>query len=98
MDKAITAGLIMNEMMINSYKHGFPGDTKGSITISLAKDGDQISLEVADDGVGLQESNDILKSESLGIELIRILVEQLDGEIQQNTGECGLCYKIYFEG
>lgn len=98
LDKAITTGLILNEMMTNSYKHGFPGDAKGTITINLEKQDPLIKLVVSDNGVGLDKPQTEIDSDSLGMELIRVMVDQLDGEITSSSSPQGLSYAITFEG
>ncbi len=51
-DSAVPFGLIMNEFITNAFKHAFPGDARGSLTVSLKMQGDLLVLEVRDDGVG----------------------------------------------
>lgn len=94
-DRMIPLGLIMNEMISNSLKHAFD-DSRGKISIvaNITNDG-QCVLEYADNGKGLPEDFDINKSESLGMQLIVMLTEQLDGEIvHQNSS--GLSYTLKF--
>jgi two-component sensor histidine kinase len=79
MDKAITCGLIINELLTNSYKHAFP-DGQGKITISLDKKGDKMELTIRDNGIGIE--NHILENRNtFGFDLIDIMIEQLDGNI-----------------
>ena len=86
-DTAIPCGLVINELITNSLKYAFPGDIEGKITIKLhqSKDG-VIVLEIADNGIGIQEDKDLLNSGSLGIQLIKSITEfQLLGEIDFQT-------------
>jgi PAS domain S-box-containing protein len=81
-DKAIPCGLILNELLTNALKHAFPSDRQGSVSVELLPTTQGgISLVVADDGVGIAEDFSIEKSRSLGMQLVRTLVEQLGGEI-----------------
>jgi len=81
-DKAIPCGLIMNELITNSLKHAFPGERPGTLRVSLERDGEAgIRLMVKDDGIGLPDGFDMVRSDSLGLQLIRILADQLDGTL-----------------
>ncbi len=78
---AIPCGLIINELVSNSLKHAFP-DGKGEIRIALYPVNDSIELDISDNGVGIPEDIDFKTTETLGLRLVTILVEdQLDGEI-----------------
>jgi PAS domain S-box-containing protein len=86
---AIPCGLIVNELVSNAFTHAFPGERKGTITISLRSPEPQAyELTVSDNGIGLPEAIDPHTTTSLGLHLITILVEdQLKGEITvERTG------------
>ena len=82
-DTAIPCGLIINELISNSFKYAFEGREKGTIGIYYNKleDGKQ-QLTVFDDGIGISDSLDITKTRSLGMKIIHKLVKQLDGELE----------------
>ena len=82
-DQATPLGLLINELISNSLKHGFPEDRKGAVTIRLKKtDEDEIELVVGDSGIGLPEDFDWRNTDSVGFKLVTILAEgQLDGNI-----------------
>ncbi len=88
-DSAIPLGLIVNELLTNSFKHAFPEDRKGVIQITcqhLAKD--RILLEVADNGIGLFEfDKEDNEGGGFGTQLIDLLIHQLDGSIMTINGE-----------
>ena len=95
-DTAIPCGLILNELVSNSLKHGFPNDTPGEILIQLDANADQsFSLIVQDNGVGFPEAVDFKKSKSLGLQLIFGLAKQLQGAIEMSGNQGTLC-KITF--
>jgi PAS domain S-box-containing protein len=98
-DVAIPCGLIINELVSNSLKHAFPAEKKGEIEISLSSTGeDMIELLVRDNGVGIPEDIDFRKTESLGLHIVDILVEnQLHGEITMNKNN-GTEFRIRFRG
>jgi PAS domain S-box-containing protein len=79
-DQSLSCGLIINELVVNAYKHAFPDQQEGSIRVSLLRDpeGDAL-LSVSDDGQGLVESLQDSSRQGLGTSLIRMLVKQLRG-------------------
>jgi two-component sensor histidine kinase len=96
LDQAIPAGLIMNEALSNAYKHAFPQDTPGTITVdSRSDDGTHMELAVTDTGPGLPEGFDPAKVSSLGFHLILALTEQLSGTLSID-GKPGTTIRIRF--
>jgi len=81
-DSAIPCGFIINELVSNSLKHGFPDGRQGCLRITLDSEPDgTVRMGVGDTGVGLPEGLDFRKTESLGLQLVCTLVEQLHGSI-----------------
>lgn len=78
---AIPLGLIVNELLTNSYKHAFIGRKSGNIDIKLVRDDDRFVITIKDDGVGLPDDFTFEETDSLGLELVSALTEQLDGSI-----------------
>ncbi|MGB8309274.1 MAG: PAS domain S-box protein [Methanoregula sp.] len=80
-DRATTAGLIINELVTNSFKYAFPPDfdcmaLRGApctIRVSLAKEDGTDVLRVSDNGCGFPESFDPFSSKSLGLKLVNFL-------------------------
>jgi two-component sensor histidine kinase len=84
--QAVPCGLILNELISNALLHAFPDLKEGRITISINRTADnQIILRVGDDGTGIPESFDIYHPQSLGLQLVNILTEQLEGKIFVST-------------
>jgi len=86
-DKSIPVGLILNELLSNSYKHAFVNRKEGNIKIEIYKLDDVYQFKYSDDGVGLINYN--MKSfKTLGMHLIHRLANQLqtEVEIQNNIG------------
>lgn len=79
--KAVPAGLMLNELLSNCYKHAFPGRNSGNIFIRFKKPGGQCMLEVEDDGVGLSGDFKMENQESLGMTIIQSLAAQIDAGI-----------------
>ena len=99
MDFAILCGLIINELVTNSIKYAFPDNRKGEIEIAFRQtDENNFELVVSDNGVGIPEDLDIRKTQSLGLRLITMLVDdQLEGEINLVRGK-GTEFQIKFKG
>jgi len=77
-------------------KHAFPKGEGGDIRVLLHKvDDKDFELSVSDNGIGLPEVEDRKKSGSLGLTLVRLLTEQLEGSLDIST-ENGTCYRIRF--
>ena len=94
-DMAIPCGLVLTELISNSLKYAFPDGRKGEIEISLDSDGKKFTLVVKDNGKGFPADLDFQNTESLGLQLTNMLVEQLEGSIElDRTG--GTTYKIIF--
>lgn len=96
LDQAIPCGLLVNELITNSLKYAFPDGRSGEITINLTEQKNRINLSIGDDGIGLPADFDILNSDTLGLQLVSTLVEQLDGEIEVDNTK-GIKYLITFE-
>ena len=95
-DTAIPCGLIINELVSNGLKYAFPDGRAGQVCVELRADDDtEYTLVVGDNGVGLPGDLDFRKSDSLGLELVRTLTDQLEGTIDLNTRD-GTEYRITF--
>ena len=80
-DHAIPCGLILNELITNSIKYAFPAAESGIISVALRRlDGGYAELSVSDTGVGLPEETE--SKGTLGLTLVRVLSEQLEGELE----------------
>ena len=82
LDISIPVGLIINELVTNAIKHGFPGSKTGIITIHLKSENNFVFLELKDDGVGFAPGVDFENSHSLGLQLVNTLIEQIEGKFE----------------
>ncbi len=100
MDTAIPLGIIVNELVSNSFKHAFIGKDNGRMYVNLRreKNGERINsrekikyegcksasfiVKISDDGIGIPKSIELENPNSLGIQLVTTLVDQLDGELE----------------
>lgn len=93
-DLSINLGLIITELISNSYKHAFIDRMDGLIQIDLSRNGEKYQLVIADNGVGMEhESND---PESIGLEIVKGLIEQINASVQISSNG-GLRYEITFQ-
>jgi len=95
-DQAMPCGLILNEVISNAFKHAFADGRKGTITIALRMEKEQVRVEARDDGAGLPEGFDEERDGGLGLELIGLLTAQLDGRMERRS-EGGVSYLLTFE-
>ncbi|MBW7895518.1 MAG: PAS domain-containing protein [Opitutaceae bacterium] len=87
LDQAIPCGLIVNELVTNSLKHGFAGAQRGEVCVSLQPVGrGAVQLVVSDTGAGLPVDFDLEKTDSLGLRLVTDLARQIGGELQFAAG------------
>lgn len=95
-DFLVPLGLLANELITNSIKHGFQGVENGEIVIKISNPGNQIIMQYEDNGCGLDAKASLEKG-TLGILLIDSLSEQLGGAYElQNSGN-GLHYNFRFK-
>ncbi|NEO33883.1 MAG: hypothetical protein F6K36_26405 [Symploca sp. SIO3C6] len=96
LDTAILCGLLINELISNSLKHAFPGQTSGEISINFSTNSEsKLSLIFKDNGVGLPAELDIQQINSLGLRLVRALTRQLKGKLQMHSNN-GVLFQIEF--
>ncbi|HUW40655.1 MAG TPA: PAS domain S-box protein [Rectinemataceae bacterium] len=79
--RAISLGLIANELLTNCFKHAFPGGRAGKVRLELRTGQDRLILTVSDDGVGLSSPGLSATAATMGMMLIRELVDQIGGSI-----------------
>jgi PAS domain S-box-containing protein len=94
-DTAIYCGLIINELVSNALKHAFPAGGPRELCLSFCTDGDRSTLTVSDNGVGLPPDVELDKTESLGLQLVTMLTQQLGGTLELDQGR-GTTFKIAF--
>jgi len=87
-DTIIPLGLILNELISNSFKHAFPDDRKGELTIGLRRVQNQLQLTVKDDGIGSNTSME--GANSFGMRMINSLARKLEATVDFNFTE-GTC-------
>lgn len=75
-DQAVPLGLVVNELITNAVKHAFPDGRTGEIRLVLRRDGGELELIVADDGVGLPDWIDAHHSRTFGLQITANMIEK----------------------
>jgi len=102
LERTIPCGLLVNELVTNSFKHAFPAERHGEIVIELSEDADgYICFCVADNGIGLPSDTEVAAYSSLGLQLVPLFVDQLHGELtiaRENGTRFGVRFPKRFIG
>ena len=93
---AIPLGLIINELVSNSMKHAFPNTKSGKIRVEFKEDSNHCILEVSDTGVGFPSDIELGKTDSLGLQLVTSLTQQINGELELERSP-GTTFRITFK-
>jgi two-component sensor histidine kinase len=96
--QAVTCGLLINELLLNSLKHAFPGGRTKEVQVQLSCEESEstIRLRVSDDGIGLPADFEMKRSRSLGFNLVSDLAGQLGGRIEIDNGP-GAAFTLVFK-
>jgi two-component sensor histidine kinase len=82
MDSVTPCGLIVNELLVNCVRHAFPDGRPGRVRVDIALENGLYRLRVADNGVGFPAHLDFRNTASLGLQLVNLLAEQLNGGVE----------------
>jgi PAS domain S-box-containing protein len=98
-DTTISLGLITNELVSNSFKYAFANIANCKIDVSLKKfDIKNLVLSIKDNGKGLPSGFDYKNTESLGLQLVCLLTEQIQGKLEVKSSDKGTTFSIIFPG
>jgi two-component sensor histidine kinase len=95
-EKAVPAGMILNELITNSCKHAFGYNEPGQIRINITQVDSKLSLTYADSGKGFQQILDDRQSGPIGMRLLNLLIKQLNGTLKHESTPSGTVFKIEF--
>lgn len=80
-DTAVPVALIVNELLTNSYKHAFPDGRTGSVRLDMEVEGNEVRIDVADDGIGLPD--EVARGGGgFGLNTVRNLTRQIRGRLE----------------
>ncbi len=100
-DDAIPCGLIVNELVSNCLKYAFPAAAEGTarnkyqVRVRMHSAQDWVTLSVSDNGVGFPKEVDFRRTESLGMQLVILLTDQLKGQVTLDKGD-GTSFVVTF--
>jgi PAS domain S-box-containing protein len=95
-ETSVPCGLIITELVSNCLKYAFPNQKEGELKVSLKSVGNEYKLIISDNGIGIPENIDFFNTESLGLQLVNSLTDQIDGKIEFNRDN-GTEFKITFK-
>ncbi len=95
-DRVIPCGLLINELVVNAFKHAFKKDSKGILEVKLLSENGSIELSIADNGPGLPEGFDLGSESNLGSLLIDTFAKQLNAEINIKNAGVGSKFSFTF--
>ena len=97
-EASIPLGLIVNEILSNSYKHAFPDGRAGNIRITFKADRESgnYCLVLQDDGIGLPAGHEIGHYKSMGLQVVQILCQQIEGNLEM-INDHGITFTITFK-
>ena len=85
LDTAIPCGLIINELISNALKYAFKDRKDGQLDVTVKTKGNGIQIVISDNGKGFPDNVDFRNTESLGLQLVVTLVDQINGKIELET-------------
>lgn len=95
-NKAVPAALVINEVVTNAFKHAFSERAHGNIRFNIVDLGGSIEIKITDNGKGI-ESENLVKSQSLGMQLIREISSQINGNYTYKKVKDGTEFRLVFE-
>jgi PAS domain S-box-containing protein len=95
-EAALPIGLITNELLTNAFKYAFPNESGGNIVLGLRQlNAEQVELTIRDDGIGLPDQFSFEEQSTLGMFMVRLLIEQLYGKLEI-LNDKGTTFRITF--
>ena len=99
-DTIIPCGLILNELLSNALKYAFPKGRKGMLEVSLTDNGDKTcTMNIKDNGIGLPEGLDIYNTDTLGMQIVTSLCQQIEASLEvSNDGGASFIITFSIKG
>ncbi|MGK7391094.1 MAG: sensor histidine kinase, partial [Candidatus Cyclobacteriaceae bacterium M2_1C_046] len=97
-NQAVPCALIINELVVNALQYAFEKGRKGELEVTLKSEGEMVTIFVADNGLGLPHNFEEMAVESTSQQIITQLVNQLNGDLQIESGkDKGTVFEIRFK-
>lgn len=94
-NQAIPCALLLNELITNSFKHAFPNSQTGTVSVKLQENDQTIDLRISDNGVGFDVASALDNTNTLGLTLVKKLINQIDGDVEIDA-QNGTSFHITF--
>ena len=91
---ASSIGLIVAELVTNSFKYAYMDGQSGIVDVSLQKSDNGWSLEVADNGAGLPPGFDVTQSKGVGMRVVNALVSRMNAKLRTNSNPGRTSFRI----
>ncbi len=88
---AVQLGLIVNELVTNSFKYAYPGESGGIVRVEITQRDSGLEIIVSDDGIGC----DAESKPGLGSKLVRLLAKQLGGKVERRHSASGFTTAVF---
>jgi PAS domain S-box-containing protein len=95
-DTAVSLGLILNELLTNSFKYAFQDGSSGTVRVDLNSRDEKVNIEISDDGTGIPAGITFENSKGLGMTLVNMLSKQINGSVENIHVEKGTLFRIQF--
>lgn len=95
-DKVVPCGLLVNEIVVNAFKHAFNEGRKGILSIQMQEANGEVTLVISDNGPGLPDDFDMEQGSSLGMMLIKTFADQLQADVSIDNNEEGTSFSLTF--
>lgn len=95
-DRVVPCGLLVNELVVNAFKHAFKKDEKGLLKIGLFKKNGDITLQVEDNGPGVPDDFTFQGKGNLGSMLVDTFAEQLNAKTKIASSDEGSNFSFTF--
>jgi len=93
-DRAVAIGIIVNELVMNAVKYAYP-DSAGPIHVELGAQGEDLSLSISDDGVGLNGKSDP-RSTGMGQRIVAAMASKLEASVERDPNHAGTRIVVKF--
>jgi two-component sensor histidine kinase len=93
--QAIPCALVLNELVTNALKCAYPPAKTGEIVVALSETLGLVTLSVSDQGVGLPEGMDWRDAKSMGLSMVALLSEQIEGTLSVHSSP-GTAFTVVF--
>ena len=98
LQQAVPCGLVVAEAVTNAFKHAFPDQRPGAVVVRLVRNDNQVAVMVEDNGVGIRDLARVMAGDTLGVQLMHLLAEQLHGRLAiEALAEGGTRVALHFQ-